>query len=160
MGQLSWKTGNHVSAWSAGYAEFGPYNYSSGKVMVSVRCQLEDFPRHDVAFLDTGASIPVIGGESARRLRNRPVEKQNVTMHTRLGEISGDIVRMTITLIADQGQDLPIESSVLLAEEWDGPEIVLGYEGFLDRLRFALDPGLRPPGKRIFYFGNGDGPID
>lgn len=35
--------------------------------------------------------------------------------------------------------------------EWSGP-IVLGYRGFLERIRFALDPGV-VPGEQMFYFG-------
>ncbi len=33
----------------------------------------------------------------------------------------------------------------------EGP-IVLGYNGFLERIRFAFDPGIFP-GEQIFYFG-------
>jgi hypothetical protein len=42
-------------------------------------------------------------------------------------------------------------SSVFVAKEWEGP-IVLGYRGFLERIRFALDPGV-VPGEQMFYFG-------
>ena len=122
--------------------------------MVSVRCKIEDFVQNEFAFLDTGAELPMIGGQLAKQLKNRPIEKVDVKMETRFGDFIGNIVRMTITLIADKGESLPIEGSILLAEKWHGPPIVLGYDGFLDRLRFAFDPGLSAPGERIFYFGN------
>lgn len=153
MGQLSKKTGNNLVGWSTGYAEFGPKEFLFHKVMVCVTCQVENFKRRDPAFLDTGSEFPIIGGELARRLKNRPIERERVKVHTWLGDIVGDIVRLTITLIADEGEDLPIESSVLLTEDWDEPEIVLGYDGFLNRVRVALDPGLEPQGQKLFYFG-------
>jgi len=152
VGQLGKRNKNGLTAWSTGYAEFGPQETSIGKIMVGVKCQIENLRGQDVGFLDTGAELPLIGGELARWLGNYPIEKEDVKIVTRFGELSGNVVRMTITLVADHGENLPIESSVLLAEEWDGP-IVLGYDGFLNRLRFAFDPGLYAPGERIFYFG-------
>ena len=154
MGQLSIGSGNSLTQWSTGNAEFGPHRFpSDDMVMVGVKCRIENFKQHQTAFLDTGAELPMIGGEIARRLENWPIARENVTMKTREGPMSGPVIRMTITLIADEGEDLPLESSVLLAQEWSGPAIILGYFGFLDRLRFALDPGLRPTDARIFYFG-------
>jgi hypothetical protein len=158
VGQLSKTTRSGLIEWSTGSAEFGPRWYPTGEVKIAVRCRIENFKPQYSAFLDTGASIPVIGGEMSVRLQNRPIEKEKVRMDTRLGEIRGSIVRMTITLVADHGKDLPIEGSILLARKWNGPSIVLGYEGFLNRLRFAFDPGLQAPGERIFYFGNGVDP--
>lgn len=42
--------------------------------------------------------------------------------------------------------------SVLIAPGWTGP-VVLGYRGFLERLRFALDPGSQPE-DAWFFFGS------
>ena len=72
---------------------------------------------------------------------------------TRLGRIPGSLYRINITLIAEENRDydLTVESSVFVSKEWRGP-IVLGYRGFLERIRFALDPGV-VPGEQMFYFG-------
>ncbi|UCH98605.1 MAG: hypothetical protein JSV88_05275 [Candidatus Aminicenantes bacterium] len=74
-------------------------------------------------------------------------------MSTRLGRISGSLYRINITLIAEKNRDydLTVESSVFVSKEWEGP-IVLGYRGFLEKIRFALDPGV-VPGEQMFYFG-------
>jgi hypothetical protein len=40
---------------------------------------------------------------------------------------------------------------VLLAPEWEGPP-VLGYRGLLERIRFALDPGVTDADQWM-YFG-------
>jgi hypothetical protein len=51
----------------------------------------------------------------------------------------------------EYGYDLTVESSVFFSKEWEGP-IIPGYRGFLERIRFALDPGV-VPGEQVFYFG-------
>ncbi|HHC24032.1 MAG TPA: hypothetical protein ENK58_01260 [Desulfobacterales bacterium] len=65
----------------------------------------------------------------------------------------GELHRVGITLLTDpgQGDELTVESTTFVSEEWDGP-VVLGYRGFLERIRFALDSGVTP-GNQIFYFG-------
>jgi hypothetical protein len=44
-----------------------------------------------------------------------------------------------------------MESTVFVSEDWPGP-IVLGFRGFLEKLRIALDPGVRHS-EQLFYFG-------
>jgi hypothetical protein len=70
-----------------------------------------------------------------------------------IGRIAGSLHRINISLLAEQnsGYDLTVDSSIFVSEEWPGP-IVLGYRGFLERTRFALDPGV-VPGEQMFYFG-------
>ncbi|MDM8550012.1 hypothetical protein QUF72_08050 [Desulfobacterales bacterium HSG2] len=74
-------------------------------------------------------------------------------MSTRLGTIFGELHRVSITLLTDpgQGDELTVESTTFVSEEWEGP-VLLGYRGFLERMRFTLDLGVTP-GDRIFYFG-------
>jgi hypothetical protein len=67
--------------------------------------------------------------------------------------MNGHLHRMPISLLAEQGQgtDLQVDSTVMVTPEWTGPT-VLGFRGFLERLRFALDPGMQQ-GSEIIYFG-------
>ncbi|MCP4104714.1 MAG: hypothetical protein GY749_04125 [Desulfobacteraceae bacterium] len=65
--------------------------------------------------------------------------------------MDGALHRMNISLPAYSGDDLTVESTVFISEEWEGP-IVLGFKGFLERIRFALDPGIAA-GEQFFYFG-------
>ncbi len=53
---------------------------------------------------------------------------------------------MTIRLIAEQAESLNIDASVFVAEDWQLGKF-LGYTGFLERFRFAIDPGTN-----TFYF--------
>lgn len=59
---------------------------------------------------------------------------------TRLGSMPGRLQRVLVTLIADEGANAEVDATVFVAPAWTGP-VVLGYRGFLERLRFGLDPG-------------------
>ncbi len=79
-------------------------------------------------------------------------------MDTRFGILDGELRRLKIHLLADPGlgYDLTIESTVLIAKDWVRPPLmVLGFHGFMDRLRFAIDPGIEP-NNEIIYFGKAD----
>ena len=47
--------------------------------------------------------------------------------------------RTRILLLACEGTSLEVEAATLVHPDWVGPSI-LGYRGFLERLRIALDP--------------------
>ena len=75
-----------------------------------------------------------------------PVEER-VVLSTRLGRFSGALYRGPITLSADEGEALEVEATVFLSPDWHGPNFI-GYEGLLQRIRFAVDPE-----DNLFYFG-------
>jgi hypothetical protein len=65
----------------------------------------------------------------------------------------GRLFRIGLTLEADAGEHLDIESSVFVptlssGEIWPHPNFV-GLEGFLSRIRFAVNPA-----ENAFYFGS------
>ena len=155
MEQLFKQTHEGDVIWNSGNAAFRAIcEIDSWRVTVAVQCQIEHFELDCFAFLDTGAEWSMIGGDTAALLEAHlgpPI--RSLTMSTRLGRVFGELHRVSITLLADpgQGSDLTIESTSFVSEEWEGP-VVLGYRGFLERMRFALDPGIIP-GEQIFYFG-------
>ena len=156
MGQLFKETDKDKNVqWSTGSAAFQALcKIASWPITVAVRCRIENLESGDSALLDTGAEWSVIGGEMESVIKDQlgqPI--RSLTMSTRFGTIFGELHRVNITLLADpgQGDDLTIESTAFVSEEWEGPT-VLGYRGFLERIRFALDPGVIP-GEQIFYFG-------
>lgn len=155
MRQLLRPINSHNEQWSNGYTSFftgqksGPWH-----LPLAVRCRIGTMDLDYLALLDTGAEWSVIGGETAMILEDElgsPTE--SFSMSTRLGKIIGALYRINITLLAENncGHDLTIESSVFVSEEWDGP-IVLGFRGFLERIRFAVDPGMVPD-EQLFFFG-------
>lgn len=124
------------------------------RLPIAVKCRVGNLEETELALLDTGAEWSVIEGETAKILEDElDLSTESFNMSTRLGRISGSLYRINITLIAEENRDydLIVESSVFVSKEWEGP-IVLGYRGFLERVRFALDPGV-VPGEQKFYFG-------
>lgn len=108
----------------------------------------------DIALCDTGAEWSVVGGDTAGLLEEYfgpPI--RSVSMHTRFGTFPGELRKLDIHLLADpdMGADVRVESTVLVIKAWPGPT-VLGFHGFLEKLRFALDPGVAPD-REIVYFG-------
>lgn len=105
-----------------------------------------------LAMIDTGAQYTVIGGEIAELACAHGEDLDlDVSMSTRLGTIRGRMYRLAIELVAEEGEDLSVSATVLVAPDWSGP-VVLGYRGFLERVRLGFDPGLRD-GNTSMCFG-------
>lgn len=155
MGQLLKKTNGHSILWSSGSSlYFVSSRVGHWRLPIAVKCRVGNLEETDLALLDTGAEWSVIGGETAKILEDElDLPTESFMMSTRLGRIPGSLYRINISLLTDEnpGYDLTVESSIFVSKEWDGP-IVLGYRGFLERIRFALDPGVAP-GEQKFYFG-------
>ncbi|WP_013323043.1 hypothetical protein [Gloeothece verrucosa] len=72
--------------------------------------------------------------------------------------MSGSLTRLNINLLAQEGQDLTVDSTVFIPDDnfsdiWNNLFncSVLGLGGFLERFRFAIDFGYD---RDIFYFGS------
>ncbi len=101
-----------------------------------------------LALLDTGGHFCVFGPAVADALKDLLADGlEQATLMTSRGRIRGRLYRHQIDLIADDGDDLGVEATVLVSLEWQGPSII-GYTGMLDRIRFAVDP----PANQ-FHFG-------
>jgi len=135
--------GTPSAPWATGFARFWIDRRSGGaSLSVAVRCRLGQLTPTEVALLDTGSTWSVIGGETALLAAPFLGDAGPVLeLSTRLGSFDGRTHRLSISLLADEGPDLEIDASVLVAPAWSGP-VVLGYRGFLERVRFALDPGV------------------
>lgn len=158
MPQLILQDSPNQYPWSEGGNEFFvDVDWSPGnKLIVGVYCRLGNLQETELALLDTGASWSVIGPHAIGNLGNQlgpPLYK--TSMHTsRAGKIDGDIHELNITLpsTTDYGMDVIVESRVFVSSDWKGPT-VLGFQGFLGSLRFALDPAINPDDEDIFFFG-------
>jgi hypothetical protein len=70
-----------------------------------------------------------------------------VKLSTRLGLYDGRLYRGSLTLLAQEGESLDLEVTFFLSAQWRGSNF-LGYEGAMERARFAVDPRANR-----FYFG-------
>jgi hypothetical protein len=152
MGRLLKQIEHCCADWSTGSAGFYiEADNPRGKIIVGVHCRIHNFEESDIALLDTGAQWSIIGGEVAQEFKDYPIEMRDITLKSRYGDITGNLIVANITLLADDGSDLSIESRILVSKDWPGP-VVLGFRGFLEKLRIALDPGIAD-GEQVFYFG-------
>lgn len=67
--------------------------------------------------------------------------------------VHGRLYRLTLTLLADQGEDVMLQTTAFVpepeeAEHWGDLPCLLGLYGCLERIRFAVDPRAEQ-----FYFG-------
>lgn len=153
MSQLFKEDQQKKILWSSGCSSFFiSHKAGFSRIPLAVKCRIGDLETTELALLDTGAEWSVIGGELSEILENQiGFPEESFSMSTRLGKIFGSLYRINISLSAEFGYDITVESSVFVSQEWNGP-VVLGYRGFLERIRFAFDPGI-VPGEQIFYFG-------
>jgi hypothetical protein len=100
-----------------------------------------------IAQVDTAAAYSILEFEVARSLDLFDLEGHWTRMSTRLGLLDGKLVRLPMTLMADEGRSLDLEAMFFVSQNWRGGTF-LGYTGLLDRLRIALDSPAN-----LFYFG-------
>ena len=65
--------------------------------------------------------------------------------------LEGSIIRLNMTLPADEGEDLTVDATAFIPdveEYWGDFPCFIGQLGFLERIRYALDPATD-----TFYFG-------
>jgi hypothetical protein len=117
----------------------------TAKIFVNV-----EFPgvsRTWMAQVDTGAAYSILEVDVAVALGLMNLEGQRTRVSTRLGTLHGQLLRVPLILLADEGLSLDLEATFFVSPEWRGVTF-LGYTGLLDRLRIALDS----PASQ-FYFG-------
>ena len=102
------------------------------------------------AQIDTGAAWSVLDPTVARTFGLLEQEGEPILLHTRFGLIEGNLVRLPITFLSDQGDPLDTFGTFFISPDWPPGRTFLGYSGLLDSIRFALDPQANH-----FYFGPG-----
>ena len=131
------------------YYEGNPTRHSpQTSPYLSIDLNFPDTPSYQVlALVDTGSPWVVLNTELNDKLGLRVNSSNTRTLSTRVGMMTGSIERHTIKLPAEEGCTLEVDASLFVCNEWTFDN-VLGYLGFLQRIRFAFDPNLRK-----FYFG-------
>jgi len=159
MRQLFTDTNGTKECWSCGSTRcFPKQDYQNGRFIlpVAIQCQIGNLEVFETALLDTASTWSVIGGECFELLQNELTDPmESLDMHTRDGRIHGQLHKLKIKLIAEEGSgvDLSIDGTVFISKQWMGP-VVLGYGGFLEHIRFAVDPGRKPFEESFFFFGS------
>lgn len=105
-----------------------------------------------LAQLDTGSAYTVLDPDVAAGAGVVTDDSEEITLSTRGGNVAGRLVTHTVTLLADDGDSLEIQGLVFVPSAgWPfSGRSFLGYSGFLEFIRIAIDPQLNH-----FYFGRG-----
>jgi hypothetical protein len=105
--------------------------------------------------VDTGGVYLFCHPEIARRLSLTLAEalSEVQTILFRGVLVHGRLYRLTLTFLADEGEDVTIQTTAFVpapdeAEHWGDLPCLLGLYGCLERVRFAVDPRTER-----FYFG-------
>jgi hypothetical protein len=123
-----------------------PYPMSEARIVIPLA--LKSVAKPVLAVVDTGAPWCIFEPTVAQDLARCFIPLQwQVSLSTRLGLVRGALYRGMITIPADEGDSIDVESTVFLSPDWRGPNFI-GYQGLLQRIRFAVDPEAN-----LFYFG-------
>lgn len=139
-----------VKAWTP--YEYRPATNSDLTNRIIIPIEIEGFPTS--AFIDTASPYVVCSPEVAEVINIDPSTSiEQISYNIRGNRLRGGIHRLSITLLAQQGNPLSIESSVFVPyhidkDVWDSYPTVLGLITFLELLRFAVDSF-----EEKFYFG-------
>jgi hypothetical protein len=119
------------------------------RLFITVACRVGSLPGRTYALLDTAGEWCVLTPAQATELGLEPgADLPPAVLSTRFGAIRGRIERLPVTLLAQEGEDLTLDATWFVSEDWPGPPVI-GWKGCLERLRFALDPD-----DESFYFGS------
>lgn len=100
------------------------------------------------ALVDTAAPYVILGRELAEEFGLAGDGGEVMTMHTRHGRMQGSRQRIDIELRAEFGQSQSVQATAFICEWPDSESVILGYQGFLQRLNFGIDSL-----QRRFHFG-------
>jgi len=126
-----------------------PGEETSGRLLVEVSIEGQS----TIAAIDTGGFYFVCQPDLARELTSHLTDYLGETgLKIRGVQCKGNLYLLTLELHASEGESLRLSVTTFIptldpGQIWTLPSI-LGFQGALDRIRFAIDPD-----DSLFYFG-------
>ena len=142
------------SVFSTGYSPIIYRPATEQEITPRIFIQVSFQGMETTAFVDTGAPYLICDPEIASTIGLQPENGAPIkNVDVRGSQLNGHLHRLIVTLIAEEGEDLPVDATVFVPEmkpyqEWSAFPSILGLNTFLDRIRFAVDPE-----QARFYFG-------
>ncbi|MEI6330530.1 MAG: hypothetical protein WCP16_14930 [Pseudanabaena sp. ELA645] len=150
MGLLQFKDGNSFASGALTYT-YRPINSQETTNRIIIPIEIGNGIKIE-AVLDTGAPYVILDPNLAPLAGFTPeLVLSEESMLIRGVKLSGKIARLGFSLRADEGDDMDIEATGFVpdsADLWNNFPSFLGQAGFLERIRFAIDPT-----QDKFYFG-------
>jgi len=132
--------GTSFAASRARYLEAAPGQLTRRDAKGYVRIAVGSPTFTTTAMLDTGSTYSVLDADVAEEWGAfDEADAPTVELATRHGLLRGCLVRRQVQLLADEGESLEVDTTFWVSRDWQGGHF-LGYAGFLQRIRFALDP--------------------
>lgn len=145
-----------ASEFATGAAEYRDAYVGDSAARLVLAVSINDGEFVDV-IVDTGSPWCILNPETAKasNIFDTAILVENSIWEVRGISYSVAVTRTTISIPAEFGDDLPIDATVYIPHGYlgviyAGPNF-LGLSGFLDRMRFAVDPVAN-----VFYFGPHD----
>jgi len=133
----------------ARYLDALPSRTTRRDAKVYVRIAVGEPSLTTTAMLDTGSTYSVLDADFAEELGAFQDDAPAVDLATRHGLLRGNLVRRRVWLLAEEGESLEVDATFWVSPAWRYGHF-LGYAGFLQRIRFAIDPEVNE-----FHFGPG-----
>lgn len=111
----------------------------AGRLLVAVVCRVGDQPDRYDALLDTASEWCILPPAVALAVGHTVDVEGDTRLHTCFGVLSGELIRLPVFFLADEGEPAEIEATWFLSPDWPGP-LVIGWKGCLERVRFAFNP--------------------
>jgi hypothetical protein len=118
----------------------------TGKLLVAVLCRVGVRTEKDAGLVDTATPWCILPPSIGVDLGYDPDQEGDALLHTRFGLLHGELIRLPVLFVADEGEPAEVEATWFLSADWPGP-VVVGWSGCLERMRFAFDPR-----ENDFYF--------
>jgi hypothetical protein len=131
--------------------EYRPTSQHTASNRLYLRVEINSLPL--LAIVDTGTPYVIVQPKYARLLQLDPTEAlEEIKLKIRGTIFKGQIHRVPVDLPASEGESMSLEATVFVPEtdeeSWGDIPSFLGMVGFLERIRFAIDPD-----EDSFYFG-------
>ncbi|MCS6327141.1 MAG: hypothetical protein H8K06_08665 [Nitrospira sp.] len=114
-----------------------------------VRIEPDSLGQAVLAQVDTGAAWSILDADIAEALDLFDDQGEIVPISTRAGSFKFRLKNIPVQILAQQGDSLLVNAIVAVERGWRYGNF-LGYTGFLERVKFAVDPA-----SNLFYFGPG-----
>jgi hypothetical protein len=115
--------------------------------------KLEGLEVEHTAMLDTGAHWSVLPYDVAKELGISVRGREPKTYFTRYGPIQGVLVTHSARVGAREGDGIDVDATWFVSEDWpEPPPLIVGWNGFLERIAFGCDPGCAADDEPKFFF--------
>lgn len=154
MTTLYKKDGGKIFEWSMGSTPLlSNHEIGDHLLTICIQCSFGDDEERYYALFDTGARWTVISRAIAKSHPDHffPLGSTK-RIETRFGTFTGELHRCDIRILVDEGEDLITDITALVLDEEEWPYVmVVGFDAFLSKIRWACDPTIDNYGR--LYFG-------